>query len=239
MEKAPGYSEIDRRRVLAAMGAGVLVALAAFPALRQSGGEFSNNASELYPIHQDVTTTIFWAGEEGDPETNDNIHNNSSAWVSDWEASFGGVDDPDDRCGYHPCDFEPKENPFYFALPFGDYTEDGPKSAEELQAVPWFTGQMEPGESILKNRWIEITYEGKTAYAQWQDVGPFEDDDAGYVFGADEPKSDRAGLDVSPAVADYLGIDGRGQTSWRFVEEADVPTGPWREIITTSGPNWT
>ena len=238
MESVLGHEDppnmIDRRKLLAVLGAGVLVVAAGYTVW----GPSERESTETYPLHENVVTTVFWVGEEANLNTNDNIHNNSSAWANDWEAAFGGEDDPSDRCGYVPCDFEPKENPFYFALPFGDYTEDGLKSDSELQKVPWYTGSVKAGESILKNRWIEITYQGKKAYAQWQDVGPFNDDDADYVFGTAEPKDPRAGLDVSPAVADYFDIDGRGETSWRFIEESAVPPGPWREVVTASGPQW-
>ena len=27
-------------------------------------------------------------------------------------------------------------------------------------------------------------------------------------------------------------------TSWLFIDEADVPSGPWKEIITTSQIDW-
>ena len=37
-----------------------------------------------------------------------------------------------------------------------------------------------------------------------------------------------AGLDVSPAVRDYLGLGPMSLTDWQFVEVRDVPPGPWR-----------
>jgi hypothetical protein len=37
-----------------------------------------------------------------------------------------------------------------------------------------------------------------------------------------------AGLDVSPAVRDYLGLQPTDVTDWRFVDTADVSPGPWR-----------
>ena len=37
-----------------------------------------------------------------------------------------------------------------------------------------------------------------------------------------------AGLDVSPAVRDYLGLRTDVLTDWQFVEVRDVPPGPWR-----------
>ena len=34
-------------------------------------------------------------------------------------------------------------------------------------------------------------------------------------------------FDVSPAVWDYLGLGALDVVDWRFVEQAEVPTGPW------------
>ena len=36
-----------------------------------------------------------------------------------------------------------------------------------------------------------------------------------------------AGLDVSPAVRDFLGLASTDVTDWKFVEFRDVPYGPW------------
>jgi hypothetical protein len=36
-----------------------------------------------------------------------------------------------------------------------------------------------------------------------------------------------AGLDVSPAVRDYLQLNETDVTDWRFVEFSEVPRGPW------------
>lgn len=205
--------------------------LAAAPAPAVSG----------YPLHTNIKTTYFWAGEAASAD-NDFIQNVSSAWQTNWQNYFGGSDDPVSRCGYNPCAFTPRENPFYFALPFGDYTTTGPVS--DLSMVHWYNPAqpMQPGQSILKNRWIMIQASpngaSKTVYAQWQDVGPFSEHDASYVFGTSAPASTRAGLDVSPAVRDYLGMGGSTTSSWKFVDAADVPPGPWKTTITSSGPDW-
>lgn len=191
--------------------------------------------SAEYPLHTNIIATVFWVGEAAD-DSNDYIHNRSSAWTGDWVAAYGGVDDPMRRCGYLPCGFTPKENPFYFALPFSDSTDNGLKPAAELAVVPWYDGKSDINGSILKNRWIEVRSNDKIVYAQWEDVGPFEENDASYVFGGNSPKESRAGLDVSPAVSQYLKMGGRATVEWRFVEEADVPDGPWRQTITRSAP---
>ena len=240
---------INRRRFLIAIGAGVLIATAALMPWKSFSYESTGNSlqdkteqklddSEPFSLHENIITTVFWVGEEADPNTNDNIHNISSIWVEHWDDAYGGIDDPNDRCGFKPCGFEPKENAFYFALPFSEYGDGGLKPASELKVIPWYNEPLEDDESILKNRWVKIIYQDKTVYAQWEDSGPFGEDDAGYVFGMNEPKDSRAGLDISPAAADYLGIDGRGSSSWQFVEESEVPAGPWKEVITTSGPLW-
>ncbi len=187
-----------------------------------------------YPWHENITATVFWVGE-GESNDNGYIHNRSSAWMTDWMGAFGGLDDPDNRCGYNPCGFTPKENSFYFALPYGDYTESGLKA--NLSVVPWYKGLINEGDSILKNRWIEIRHNGKMAYAQWEDVGPFEENDSGYVFGNQVPKL-HVGLDVSPATRDYLQMGGKSTVSWRFIEQSNVPSGPWKNKVTTTVPAW-
>ncbi|MDL5503374.1 MAG: hypothetical protein QSU88_09175, partial [Candidatus Methanoperedens sp.] len=90
-------------------------------------------------------------------------------------------------------------------------------------------------------KWIKITKGDKSAYAQWEDVGPFEIDDIDYVFGDSKPKNDinnNAGLDVSPAVRDYLGLEDIDKIDWQFIEPGNVPDGPWTEIITRSQISW-
>lgn len=184
--------------------------------------------------HQQVRATVFWVGEDAGSD-NRFIDNHASAWVTDWVGAYGGIDDPAKRCGYQPCDFTPRENPFYFALPFNDYTDDGELKAEsQLRRIGWYDGRPQPGRSLLKNQWIAVAYRGKTVYAQWEDVGPFGENDIDYVFGNKPPRAG-IGLDLSPAAADYLDIDGEARVDWHFVEPGHVPDGPWKQTITGSG----
>ncbi|MEJ6950682.1 hypothetical protein [Natronospora cellulosivora (SeqCode)] len=148
-----------------------------------------------------------------------------------------------------------KENPFFFALPYRDfyYFVDG---SEQPVRKDYY------GVSDVKNRWIEIMYSdnGKkvSVYAQWVDVGPWNYYDPYYVFEFQRPyaeigidmgwssrgyrESNKAGLDVSPAVMEYLGEQfnqdflrkGIIDVNWRFIEEDEVPNGPWKEKISTS-----
>ncbi len=163
-----------------------------------------------------------------------------SAWDEKWEQHYGGYDDPSKRSGYLPAGFTPLENPFYFALPYNDYDENGNRRPNANHCTA-FTGVNSSSTSWCKNAWIKITKGGKTAYAQWQDVGPLGEDDSAYVFGTARPKNTwgaKAGLDVSPAVRDYLGLQDVDNTSWSFISAGSVPAGPWKNIVTTSGVHW-
>jgi hypothetical protein len=183
--------------------------------------------------YKTTITTVFWVGEAANGD-NGFIHNRSSYWDRDWIKSFGGVDSPKDRRGYFPSGFTPKQNPFYAALPFAEVDENG-QLKDVAKNIPGF-GQSE--EPLTRNRWIEIRHKGKSCFAQWQDVGPFGEDDFDWVFGSAKKPRNReglkAGLDISPAAAEYLGIAGSDKTEWRFVEEKDVPDGPWKAIVTRS-----
>lgn len=193
----------------------------------------SLSSKSNYPLHKNILATVFWIGEDPSAD-NGYIANHQSAWDTSWIEHFGGVDDPNSRNGYYPASFTPKENPFYFALPYGDYTEAGIKA--NVNKIYWYDSFPE-NTSLLKNRWIKITYGGKVAYAQWEDVGPFADDDINYVFGSAQPQQE-VGLDVSPAVRDYLGLTGRNSVSWQFADQAKIPYGPWKAIVTSSNPFW-
>ena len=52
-----------------------------------------------------------------------------------------------------------------------------------------------------------------------------------HVFQGERPKPNAAhgaGLSVSPAIRDYLGLAATDVTDWQFVDVRDVPPGPWR-----------
>jgi hypothetical protein len=70
----------------------------------------------------------------------------------------------------------------------------------------------------------------KVWYAQWDDVGPFRTNQVEYVFGDGRPgrnANQDAGIDVSPAIRDYLGLGSLDRIDWKFAEEKEVPVGPW------------
>lgn len=184
-----------------------------------------------YSWKTNIVTTVFWVGEEATPRNP--VPNNKSCWDTRWAESFGGTDSPDKserNTNYSPAAFVPQQNPFYIALPYNDMTSKGHKPEAQL-VVPWFREAFSNKlKSVCKGRWIAIRSGTRVCYAQWEDAGPFRTDQWQYVFGNQRPSPNLnggAGLDVSPAVRDYLGLDGNDLTDWKFVDFSEIPEGPW------------
>lgn len=184
-----------------------------------------------YPWKNNIVTTTFWVGESA--SANNPVSNVASSWDLNWSASFGGFDNPNPaaRRGFIPANFVPRQNPFYVALPYNDVTR-GTTKPEARTQIPWFKEAFEKeGQSVCRDRWIRIrSRQGKDCYAQWSDCGPFRTDHWQYVFGDERPKpnlNQGAGLDISPAVRDYLSLSGTDVTDWQFVDFKEVPRGPW------------
>jgi hypothetical protein len=177
-----------------------------------------------YPWKTGIVTTVFYVGS---------ANHNASAWDTDWKDSFGGVDNPDPaaRKGYIPAGFIPRQNPFYIGLPYNDVSGNFTKPESAL-VIPWFRdAYKDPGDSVCRDRWVAIrNAAGKVCFAQWSDCGPFRTDHFQYVFGNERPKPNSnqgAGLEVSPAVRDYLGLARTDVTDWKFVSFHEVQQGPW------------
>ncbi len=183
-----------------------------------------------YPWKRQIVTTVFWVGER--PTVNNPVPNHKSSWDANWANNFGGYDNPDpsQRRNFIPVKFVPRQNPFYIALPYNDVTR-GTTKPESRKVIPWFKQAFErPGKTVVKGRWLAIKHGNRICYAQWEDCGPFRTDHWQYVFGNERPKpnlNQGAGLDVSPAVRDYLGMGNKDVCDWKFVDAKDVPQGPW------------
>jgi hypothetical protein len=177
-----------------------------------------------------ITATVFWVGEQA--AINNPVANDKSAWDGGWLSSYGGYDNPNPgaRVNFVPLSFLPRQNPFYVALPYNDVDNHHTKP-EAAQVIPWFSSTfVRDGQSVCKGRWVAIRHYNRVCYAQWEDVGPFATDHWQYVFGNERPRPNRnrdAGLDVSPAVRDYLGLAGLDLCDWKFVDFRSVPAGPW------------
>jgi hypothetical protein len=191
----------------------------------------SRNTVSRFPWKTNIVTTVFWIGEQAGG--NNPVPNVKSSWDANWTYNYGGFDNPDSsaRRNYIPVSFVPRQNPFYCALPYNDVTH-GQFKPEAALVIPWFrTAYTQPGQSVCKDRWVAIRKGNRTCYAQWEDCGPFRTDHFQYVFQNERPKPNLnrgAGLDVSPAVRDYLGLAPTDVTDWQFVDVRDVAPGPWR-----------
>jgi len=207
----------------------LLQTASAFP----PGWEDPSHHGERYPWKKEIVTTVFWIGEQ--PSGNNPVPNRSSSWDKNWTRSYGGFDNPDraHRAGYLPANFTPRQNPFYCALPYNDKASNGHRP-EAAQVVPWFKNAYQgPAVSTCKDRWVAIRKGNRVVYAQWEDAGPFRTDHWQYVFGNERPKPNLnkgAGLDVSPAVRDFLGLGDTNVTDWRFVDFEEIPHGPWAQF---------
>jgi hypothetical protein len=179
---------------------------------------------------ENIVATTFWIGE---PRSSGNPSNTRSAWDSGWMAHYGGEDSPTQRIDLLPTGFTPRQNPFYIALPYSDVSK-GHTKPEAAQIIPWFKSSFsQDGHSVLKDHWVAIRRGARVCYAQWEDAGPFRTDHWQYVFGNERPLSNQnhdAGIDLSPAVRDFLNIGGMDSVDWKFVEFSNVPAGPWTRL---------
>lgn len=226
--------------------------------LPRSGGRVD---SRVYPWHTDITATTFWVGEVFDPDAEDGSQE-ISTYDPDWLTSYGGCDGVmvDGRCetevrssanDYFPTAMTPRENPFYLDLPFDDVNDD---TAFQMRGdvVPWaddepYADRVDDRDvSLMKDRWVMLRKGDRVCFGQVEDAGPGEYHDAEYVFGSDDvrPRNARyggAGLDVSPAINGCLGFSAVNGTvdavDWRFVEEHEVPRGPWKKVVTRTPPS--
>jgi hypothetical protein len=153
----------------------------------------------------------------------------------------------------------PLENPFYLDLPYDD-VNDPIAFAERCSVIPWAAADnaatgvnhcADSNYSYMKNRWVQITGpSGRTCYGQIEDAGPSSGSmyhDKAYVFGSNDARPQNkafsgdptqgAGMDVSPALNGCLGfadLDGdNDHVSWRWIDRANVPAGPWLNVVTT------
>jgi len=186
----------------------------------------------IYPWRTYILTTEFWIGEGSTPISS--TTNVQSSWDEEWMQKNHGTDNPYDRNGYAAGGHASTLNPFYCALPFNDLAF--PDKAQNWLPHGWYRRPIEGKQvSACQHRWVEIkNSRGDICFAQWEDVGPLTYDDAEYVFGGARPRglgSDQAGLDVSPAVYEYLHLSDRNRfTAWKFADESDVRPGAWLKL---------
>ena len=216
----------------------------------------SSKGARRYPLHTSIVATTFWVGEIFDPNAADGSQV-VSTYDDRWLEHYGGCDGQvvAGECrterrtaanDYFPTRMTPRQNPFYLDLPFDDVNDPG-AAAQRASVVPWAHDPgwaqklPDPDQSIMKNRWVAIRKGDRVCYGQIEDAGPGQYDDVRYVFGRhDERPANRryngAGMDVSPALNGCLGfseLNGQDdRVDWWFVDDAGVPAGPWRLLVT-------
>jgi len=220
-------------------GPQVVVPTGSRPAVSAARPAAAPASGMTYPWKLHVTCTIFWIGEA--PAGRNTTPNYKSSWDQQWSSNFGGYDDPEpsnrvanfSSGDFRPKNFTPKLNPFYVALPYNDVQGWGQHKPEASRVIPWFARMNpEPGKTVCKGRWIQIYNGSRSCYGQWEDCGPWVTDDWEFVFGNKPPKTTEngsAGIDLSPAIRDYLGLRSGQKVHWRFVESSQVPYGPWKK----------
>ena len=181
--------------------------------------------SSNYKWHYDIVTTEFWIGEEPSAD-NSYISNVPTAW-----------EDP----------VADSVNDYYVAVPYNDleYKNNQTTHKDSAKLIPWYDEKDAVGYefySYMKNRWVMVKKGNKVVYGQVEDTGPYLEDDFAYIFGgAGGPANtvgSKSGLDISPAMDEYIGLDGMGTTDWKFVEFEEVPDGPWKIHVETEQCRW-
>ena len=225
-EKAPVKKSAAGTAPVAKGAAGAVGPVAPLP--RVYAPVRPRDVAPKYPWRKSIPTTIFWIGES--PSENNPTPNHASSWDTQWQLRYGGFDDPgrENRTwDFRPKAFTPGLNPFYVALPFNDMT-----NPELAKKIPWYKERKAQGaKSVCQSVWIAIKSGNKTCFAQWEDCGPFTTSDHSYVFEGKPPvnrENGGAGLDVSPAVRDFLGISSGAICDWRFCSYTEVTDGPWK-----------
>ena len=185
-----------------------------------------------YPWKTNIVTTVFWIGEQ--PTENNPVPNNKSSWDANWTSNYGGYDTPGCLVApqLHPGLVRPAPESILLSR---CRTTTLPTASSNRKPRWLFPGSSNPIPSranlsarIAGSRSAKAT---ASAMRNGKIAGPFRTDHFQYVFQNERPKPNLnrgAGLDVSPAVRDYLGLPPTDVTDWQFVEVRDVPPGPWR-----------
>lgn len=210
-----------------------------------------------YPLHTNIIATTFWVGELFNPNAPDGSQV-FSTFDDQWMTRYGGCDGVvvNNQCqterrmasnDFFPTSMTPKMNPFYLDLPFDDLHDEIAFQMRD-KVIPWANDPGYAGRtgdksfSYMKGRWVKLMRNGRTCYGQIEDAGPGQYHDNKYVFGSEDvrptnKKFNGAGMDVSPALngcLDFSELNGENdKVDWQFVDDVDVPPGPWKTFATT------
>ncbi|MGM0462556.1 MAG: carboxypeptidase-like regulatory domain-containing protein [Fibrobacterota bacterium] len=128
---------------------------------------------QSYHLHTNIMASTFWVGQ-GAGDDNHNISNVSSSWDSEWGDRYGLEDAPtlsrDNNFFPRDSRYRGIENPYYFALPYNDYSKtifDG-SDQDKVQTV-----------ANLKSEYY-------VDYNEWLNRNSVFTDRMGPVFGSDQ-----------------------------------------------------
>ena len=170
----------------------------------------SRTSTLRYPWKTNIVTTVFWIGEQ--PTANNPVPNNEKFLGCELDLQLRRLRQPgclESRATTSRSLSSRGRIRFMCALPYNDVTH-GQFKPEAALVIPWFKqSYTEPGQIGLQGSLARDPQRQSVCYAQWEDCGPFRTDHFQYVFQNERPKPNLnrgAGLDVSPAVRDYLGL---------------------------------
>src|ERR1700738_990461 len=88
----------------------------------------SRPATARFSWKTNIVTTVFWIAEAAGGDQM--VPNHKSSCDANWAGSYGGFANPESsaRRNYIPVAFTPRQNPFYFAVPYNDVTHGDRKS---------------------------------------------------------------------------------------------------------------
>jgi hypothetical protein len=110
-----------------------------------------------------------------------------------------------------------------------DYNVSAYDETKVLDDIDFYVALPDRFEGERPNVLVINRETGMAAIASIEDVGPWNTDDPYWLSGA-RPQAEsgtdmsgretnNAGIDLSPALADALGIDGMGEVDWEFIDK--------------------
>lgn len=116
----------------------------------------------------------------------------------------------------------------------GDYNTSAYDEDKVLNDVDFYVALPDRFEGERPRVQVYNRQTGKVEVAQIEDVGPWNIDDPYWDLGT-RPQAESgtdmsgrstngAGIDLSPALAEALGVDGMGKVDWKFIEEGQEIT---------------
>ena len=125
----------------------------------------------------------------------------------------------------------PRKTPFTWRSLIMTFPE-GSIRRRASRVIPWFRREYAgKGQSVCKGRWVQIVYNKRSCFAQWEDCGPFTTEDWPYVFG------DKASPSIPRTKGRALTSPLPYATIWALREEQPLSTGAlWNFYRIPRGP---